>query len=72
MKRCNECKGEILCDDCKNQVNEKNEANLNLIKQKAPKQFGHMLPYFKERAGLIVTVRLLYILFSFFSYYFFG
>ena len=23
MKRCNECKGEILCDDCKNQVNEK-------------------------------------------------
>ena len=49
QKRCNECKGEFLCDDSKNQVNEKEEfeTNLNLLGQKTPNQFGHMLPCYK-------------------------
>ena len=49
QKRCNECKGEFLCDDSNNQVNEKEEfgTNLNLLGQKAPNQFGHMLPCYK-------------------------
>ena len=50
MRRCNKCTGERLCDGCNNQVNENKEfeANLNLSKQEAPTQFGHMLPYFVE------------------------
>ena len=49
MGRCNECKGEILCDDCNNQVNEnkKFEANLSLLKRVIPNEVGHMLPYYK-------------------------
>ena len=49
MKRCNECKGENLCNDCNNQVNEnkKLQTNLNLIEKDVPDQFGHMLPYYK-------------------------
>ena len=49
MKRCNECKGEILCDECNNQANEnrKFEANLNLFKRHVLNQFGHKLPYYK-------------------------
>ena len=38
MKRCDECKGEILGKDCNDQINENKqfEANLNLIKREAP------------------------------------
>ena len=54
MRRCNDCKGEILCDDCNNQVNQnKNfEANLNLMKSDIPNEFGHMLPYHKYQVKL--------------------
>ena len=50
MRRCNKCKGEILCQRCNDQFNENKEleANLNSLKQEAPNQFGHMLPYFVE------------------------
>ena len=50
MRRCNECKDEILCKTCDNQINENTEfeANLSLLKREAPNQFGYMLPYFKE------------------------
>ena len=50
MRRCNECKNKIICTTCNNQVNEKKqiEANLKLLKRRAPNQFGHMLPYFVE------------------------
>ena len=50
MRRCNECKGEILCNQCNNKVNEKKEfdANLNLLKREAPNELGHMLPCYKE------------------------
>ena len=49
MKRCNECKGEIICDKCNNHVNEnkKIEAILNSLKRDVPKEFGHMLPCYK-------------------------
>ena len=52
MRRYNECKGEILCDECNNQVNEnkKFEANLDLLKKDVPNEFGHMLPYYKLSA----------------------
>ena len=47
MRRCINCKGEIICDGCKKQVNKNKEFddNLNLLKQEAPNQFGRMLPY---------------------------
>ena len=50
MKRCNECKGEILCDDFNNQVNEKKKfkTSLNFLKRDVPNQSGHMLPYYKK------------------------
>ena len=50
MKRCNECKDGILCTTCNNQVNENKvfEANLNLLKRKAPTEIGHMLPFYKD------------------------
>ena len=46
-RRCDECKGEIFCDDCSNQVNENKqfEANLNVLKREAPNEFGCKLPY---------------------------
>ena len=48
-RHCNECKGEVLCITCINQVNENKEfkANLILIKRHAPNEYGHMLPYYK-------------------------
>ena len=47
MRRCDECKGEILFKTCINQVNEnKNfEAKKNFLKRKASNEFGHMLPH---------------------------
>ena len=48
MMRCNNCIGELLCDECNNQINENKEleANLNLLKRNEPNRFGHMLPYY--------------------------
>ena len=50
MRFCNECNDRRMCNRCKNQYNgnKEFEANLKLIKRKAPNQFGHMLPCFKE------------------------
>ena len=50
MRFCNECNDKRLCDKCSNQVNanKKFEANFHLLKRQPPKQFGYMLPYFKE------------------------
>ena len=49
MRQCNECKDEILCVTFNNRINENKEfeANLNLLKRKAPNEFGYMLPYYK-------------------------
>ena len=49
MRQCSECKDGILCATCNNQINENKEfeANLNLLKRKAPNNFGYMLPYYK-------------------------
>ena len=49
MRQCNECKDGILCVTCNNKINENKEfeANLNLLKRKAPNEFGYMLPYYK-------------------------
>ena len=70
-KRCKECKGEILCIKCNNQVNEikKFETNINLSKKQAPNRFGHMLPFCKLSicCQLLVIVYLLYTLFKFFN-----
>ena len=49
MRQCNECKDEILCVTCNNPINENKEfeANLSLLKRKAPNEFGYMFPYYK-------------------------
>ena len=49
MRQCNECKDEILLVTCNNRIDENNEfeANLNLLKRKAPNKFGYMLPHYK-------------------------
>ena len=49
MRQCNACKDGILCVTCNNKINENKEfeANLNLLKRKAPNEFGYMLPYYK-------------------------
>ena len=49
MRQCNACEDGILCVTCKNRINENKqfEANLNLLKGKAPNKFGYMLPYYK-------------------------
>ena len=48
MRFCNECSDKKTCDKCNNQINENKEfeANLNLLKRKAPNEFGYMLPYY--------------------------
>ena len=45
MRQCNACKDEILCVTCNNRNNENKEfeANLNLLKRKAPNEFVYML-----------------------------
>ena len=50
MRRCNECKNGILCNECNHQINENEEfeANLNELKRQPPNQFGHMLPHYKK------------------------
>ena len=49
MRFFNYCNDETTFDRCKNQVNENREfeVSLYLIKRQPPKQFVHMLPYFK-------------------------
>ena len=55
MRGCDECKGEILCITCNNQVNENKEfeASLNLLRRQPPppNEFVHMLPYYKEKVN---------------------
>ena len=48
MRFCNECSNEKMCNNCNNRINENKEfdANLNLLKRKAPIEFRHMLPYY--------------------------
>ena len=48
MRFCNECSDEKMCNNCNNRINENKEfeANLNLLKRKAPNEFGYMLPYY--------------------------
>ena len=50
MRRSDEGEDGIFCMTCDNQVNENKEfeANLTLLKRKAPNQFGFMLPNFIE------------------------
>ena len=48
MRFCNECDDKKVCNKCNNQINENKEleADLNLLKRKAPNDFGYMLPYY--------------------------
>ena len=49
MKRCNQCKGKILCDEFKNQVikNKNFEAILKILERDIRNQFGHMPLFYK-------------------------
>ena len=49
VRQCNACKDGILCVTCNDKINENKEfeANLNLLKRKAPNEFVYMLPYYK-------------------------
>ena len=42
LRFCNECNDNKMCVKCNNQINENKEfeANLSLLKRKAPKKFG--------------------------------
>ena len=42
MRRCNNCSGEILCDEFNNQINENKEfeAQLNELKRHSPKKWA--------------------------------
>ena len=48
MRRCDECKGEILCMTRTNEVNEnkKIETNLNFLRRRAPNQFCHVRSFY--------------------------
>ena len=50
MRRYNECRNGIFCNECNHQINENEEfeANLKELKRQPPNQFGHMLPYYKK------------------------
>ena len=50
IRFCNECSKKSFCDRCNYQQNENKEfqAIFKLLKQQAPNQLVHMLPYFKE------------------------
>ena len=49
-RHCNECKSEILCTTCNNQVDENKEfeAKLNLIRRQAPNEVGQLPPFYKK------------------------
>ena len=51
MRFCDECDDKILCDECKNHVNENKEfdAKLNLVKRQAPNHSVRMRPYYIEQ-----------------------
>ena len=51
MRRCNKCKGKILCMTSINQVNENEEfeAFLNFLWRQAPIHFGHLLLILKNK-----------------------
>ena len=59
-----ECNNENMCNKGNNQVNEIKEfaAIKKLLNRQAPNEFGHMLPYFKEKlyCQLFVPVHLLF------------
>ena len=57
MKFCNECDDKKMCNKCNNQINEnkKLEAKLNDLKRHPPKQFGHMLLYYKIELSTFCT-----------------
>ena len=46
MRKCSDCKKDILCDNCDKLVNQRKEfsANLNEFKREKPNDFGQMLP----------------------------
>ena len=46
MKKCSDCKKDILCESCDNLVNQKKKFSsiLNELKRQPPNEFGHMLP----------------------------
>ena len=48
MKKCVDCKEDILCDQCNKLVNQGKEfsANLNEMKRQPFNEFGHMLPMY--------------------------
>ena len=48
MRRCNECKSDLLCETGKNKVSENREfeGNLSLLKREAPNEFGLLLPFY--------------------------
>ena len=67
------------CDKCNIQVNENKEfeANINELKRHPPKEFGHMLPYYKYYFSTFCTkssfiysllLFLLYMLANFFNF----
>ena len=48
MRKCGECKKDILCESGDKLVIQKKEisASLHELKREPPNQFGHMLPKF--------------------------
>ena len=50
MRECNVCKDGKLCVTCNKKIDENKEfeANINLLKRKAPNEFGYMLPSCKK------------------------
>ena len=79
MRRCNECKDGILCEECINQVNENKDfqANLNSLERQAPNEFGHMLlyckvfiyPIFFTRSSVLFSLFLLFISYTLASFF---
>ena len=73
MRQCNACKDGILCVTSNNKINENKEfeANLILLKRKAPNEFGYMFPYYKiyistfcTKSSIIYSCFLLFILYT--------
>ena len=59
MRFCIICNGEILCDDCSNQVTKKElEANLTLLKRQAPNEFGYMI-FFQIISYMISVLKMI-------------
>ena len=58
MKNCNDCKKDILCENCDKLDNQKKEfsANLNVRKREPPNEFGHMLPKYITNSGWLGVI----------------